>query len=109
MESGTLAILCKNAHSPHTELRISSVWALKHLVIQANNGVKMQVFNELGTTYLVQLLTGPPRNHLATANSRGEQVDLLNAEETMDVDLSSDDESLYGPAHRRGIREKYGP
>lgn len=78
----------------------------------------MQVFNELGTGYLLQLLNGesPPgahRNHLATANSRGEQVDLLNAEETpMDVDeamSSSDDESLYGPAHRRGIREKYGP
>jgi hypothetical protein len=116
MNSGALFILCKNAHSAHTELRISSLWALKHLVIQATNAVKMQVFSELGTGYLLQLLSGespsgPQRNHLATANSRGEQVDLLNAEETpMDVDQSSsDDESLYGPAHRRGIREKYGP
>jgi len=119
MSSGALAILCKNAHSSHTELRISSLWALKHLVIQSTNSVKMQVFNELGTGYLLQLLNGESpagaqRNHLATANSRGEQVDLLNAEEEtpMDVDevmSSSDDESLYGPVHRRGIREKYGP
>jgi hypothetical protein len=118
MNSGALFILCKNAHSAHTELRIGSLWALKHLVIHAVNTVKMQVFNELGTGYLLQLLTGesapgPHRTHLATANSRGEQVDLLNAEETpMDVDeamSSSDDESLYAPAHRRGIREKYGP
>ena len=86
MDSGALLILCKNAHSPHTELRISSLWALKHLVIQAKNPVKMQVFGELGTPYLLQLLNGESaasqRNHLATANSRGEQVDLLNAEET---------------------------
>jgi armadillo repeat-containing protein 8 len=119
MSSSVLGILCKNAHSSHTELRISSLWALKHLVIQASNTVKMQVFHELGTVYLLQLLNGESpagaqKNHLATANSRGEQVDLLNAEEesSMDVDeilSSSDDESLYGPVHRRGIREKYGP
>ena len=106
MASGVTKVLCDHAHTADAELRISSLWALKHLVDGAPNELKMSCLEELGTGWLIQTLTGelsgPHRSHMATSNAAGEQVDILNSEEEPGMDLdeagesSSDDDSVSG-------------
>lgn len=88
-------------------MRLISLWALKHLVLHAPNDIKMTCLEELGTGWLMQTVTGEPRDTLAsvrgpsqvstpigmgTPNAAGEQVDLLNAveEPLMDIDEATD-------------------
>jgi armadillo repeat-containing protein 8 len=106
-----LKILCSHAHSADPEMRISALWALKHLVLSATDKVKEQAFEELGSGFIMQLLTGDSaKNHLAAPNALGEKVDLLNDEPAMDIDdSSSDDDSLYGGEMRDSAKGRYGP
>lgn len=75
------------------------MWALKHLVLEATNAVKMSCLEELGPGWLMQIINGdvdgpssPPvikggdregdfatPIRMSTPNAAGEQVDLLNA------------------------------
>jgi len=106
---GVLGVLCDHAHSTEPELRISALWALKHLVNQADNKLKGQCLDALGPGWLIQTLTTEPRElgnshkaHMATANAAGEQVDLLNAAEESsmnfdsELDASSDEDEEMG-------------
>ena len=101
MEAGIIKILCEHAHSVNAELRLNSVWALKHLVHTATNAVKMKCLEELGPGWLKQIicsdtedlassiasrgsdrdLSGVSSIAMGTPNAAGEQVDLLNAVE----------------------------
>lgn len=113
MGSGVLKILCAHAHSANPEMRISALWALKHLVLNATDKVKEQAFDELGSGFLMQLLTGDSaKTHLSAPNALGEKVDLLNDEPAMDIDgesSSSDDDSLYGGEVKDSLKTRYGP
>ncbi|KAJ6171465.1 Armadillo [Penicillium chermesinum] len=100
--SNIIPILCENAHSPNIKLRIESLWALKHVVYNSGNDIKMRVVDALSPTWLHQVMTQDPVNALARrgqddemdqsteiamgrANSAGEQVDILNpVEDTND-------------------------
>ena len=82
------------------ELRLNSVWALKHLVLGAPNPLKTKCLEELGPGWLKQIISndtddfvfpsgsrgdrdtgsGTPIT-MGTPNAAGEQVDLLNAVE----------------------------
>ena len=85
----------------NANLRLNSVWALKHLVYEASNDIKMKCLEELGPGWLKQIINNDvdlhvsnPTNRfsdredgsatpirMSTPNAAGEQVDLLNAVE----------------------------
>lgn len=97
------------------------MWALKHLVVGASNEVKIDCLEELGPSWLKQIIsndidttkvvsvatknvtdrdddsTTPMR--MSTPNAAGEQVDLLNAVEvgsrgsSQDLDVDGDEDS----------------
>ncbi|KAK8220664.1 armadillo repeat domain-containing protein [Phyllosticta capitalensis] len=109
IEAGVLKTLCEHAHSADARIRLISLWALKHLVLQADNDIKSQCLEELGIGWLIQTVYGETKQiqvpskarfqvsrpetplGMGTPNAAGEQVDLLNAPEepTMDVDNDS--------------------
>ena len=109
IEEGALKILCEHAHSINTNLRLNSVWALKHLVLQASNETKMSCLEELGPGWLKQIVNndvevanpsvptridreegGTTPIRMSTPNAIGEQVDLLNAVEEDSREPSQD-------------------
>lgn len=99
IDAGALRILCEHAHSMNAYLRLNSVWALKHVVLNASNAIKMSCLEELGPGWLKQIVnndveapnpaTGSRSGdrddgsstpiRMSTPNAAGEQVDLLNA------------------------------
>lgn len=93
----------------NTNLRLNSVWALKHLVFEASSDIKRTVLDELGPGWLKQIVNNdmdvlnststrigdredgfatPIR--MSTPNAAGEQVDLLNAVEEDSRESSQD-------------------
>lgn len=110
IEAGALKILCEHAHSMNANLRLNSVWALKHVVLEASNAIKMSCLEELGPGWLKQIVNNDVEtaNHAAlsrngdredgsstpirmsTPNAAGEQVDLLNAVEEDSRESSQD-------------------
>ncbi|KAF2454458.1 hypothetical protein BDY21DRAFT_399760 [Lineolata rhizophorae] len=113
---GVITMLCRQAHCANADIRLISLWALKHLILSATNEVKMATLDELGPGWLVQTVAGSdalpgdsvggvadpmtmkaqPVPTLGTPNAAGEQVDLLNASEPrMDVDDASTGYELF--------------
>ncbi|KAL8968347.1 MAG: hypothetical protein Q9197_004931 [Variospora fuerteventurae] len=98
LEAGVLKTLCDHARSMDPSLRLSSVWALKHLILSAPKQLKRDCLGELGPGWLKQIIChdvddlisasasrsdrestlGAPLA-MGTPNAAGEQVDLLNA------------------------------
>lgn len=90
---GVIKILCDHAHSADSRIRLVSLWALKHLMDKSPKDVREKCLEDLGTGWLVQIITGStptsaPRSTtpLYSANAAGERVDLLNSHEEMDTD-----------------------
>ena len=91
----------------NVQLRLNSLWALKHLVHSATNPLKMSCIEELGSSWLKQIISndadGPAPLAMGTSNAAGEQVDLLNA-----VGSSAGNAIRFGeyndPAPRIGAR-----
>ncbi|KAJ5693246.1 hypothetical protein N7462_002669 [Penicillium macrosclerotiorum] len=90
-----IPILCEHAHSTNTKLRIESLWALKHVVYNSPNDIKMKVVEALTPKWIRQVISQDPVTALTRrgledetdqasgiamgrANSAGEQVDILN-------------------------------
>lgn len=101
-----IPILCEHAHSSNTKLRIESLWALKHVVYNTANDIKMKVVESLTPAWIRQVISQDPISALTRrgmeeeteqgagiamgrANSAGEQVDILNPIE--DPSESSED------------------
>ncbi|KAL8719109.1 MAG: hypothetical protein Q9225_003844 [Loekoesia sp. 1 TL-2023] len=98
LEAGILKMLCDHARCMDLNLRLSSIWALKHLVVAAPKHLKRDCLDELGPGWLKQIVCddlGDPASAsgvrsdreasvgtplaMGTPNAAGEQVDLLNA------------------------------
>lgn len=90
-----IPILCEHARSPSNKLRIESLWALKHMVYNTANDVKIKIIESLGPAWIRQVISQDPVSALTQrgleeepeqnigiamgrANSAGEQVDILN-------------------------------
>ncbi|KAJ5169025.1 uncharacterized protein N7482_004619 [Penicillium canariense] len=90
-----IPILCEHARSSNTKLRIESLWALKHVVYNTANDIKMKVIEALTPLWIRQIISQDQVSALARrgmedetdqssgiamgrANSFGEQVDILN-------------------------------
>lgn len=52
--------LCEQAHSANPRLRFESIWALKQLVLNSPNSVKINVIQELGPSWIKQLISTDP-------------------------------------------------
>ncbi|KAK2755756.1 hypothetical protein FQN54_005906 [Arachnomyces sp. PD_36] len=93
--AGVLPTLCEHAHSPNRELRLESIWALKHMAYNATNDIKMKIIQALEPGWLKQVIsqdTGDssvskksdedmkngPSIAMGTSNSAGQKVDILN-------------------------------
>lgn len=103
-----LPILCDHAHSSNTKLRLESLWALKHVVYNSANDIKVKIIEALGPEWIKHIIGQDPASALtkrgleegldngsslgmSRANSAGEQVDLLNPmEEDDDIDVDDD-------------------
>lgn len=94
---GVVHTLCDHARRSSPPLRLSSLWALKHLMLKASKDLKISTLEELGTGWVVSAVVGEFRDNelfssgggvsvgLSSSNAAGEQVDLLNPS-SMDVD-----------------------
>jgi hypothetical protein len=96
ISSDIIPILCEHARSSNTKLRIESLWALKHVVYDSPNDVRMKVIEALTPGWIRQIISQDQVSALARrgldeeeadqssgiamgrANSFGEQVDILN-------------------------------
>ncbi|KAF2200261.1 ARM repeat-containing protein [Delitschia confertaspora ATCC 74209] len=123
---GAVKNLCDHCHSANYTLRLESLWALKHMCMNAGYDVKMKILEELGVGWLVQVLSGEPRDistimqsktqlstpiGMGTPNAAGEQVDILNAvdDPRMDVDeesSSEEDEHMTGGDNMGSFRHR---
>ncbi|KAG8526321.1 uncharacterized protein KY384_000314 [Bacidia gigantensis] len=101
LDNGILGILCEHAHMNDPSLRLNSLWALKHLVVNASSKLKKECAEGLGIGWLRQIINSDPEVpstpsffrtgdrddgnltpiRMSTPNAAGEQVDLLNAVE----------------------------
>ncbi|KAJ5885584.1 hypothetical protein N7504_011420 [Penicillium tannophilum] len=90
-----IPMLCEHARSPSTKLQIESLWALKHVVFDTSNDIRMKIVEALGPAWIRQIISQDPISALTRrgmdeetehaigiamgrANSAGEQVDILN-------------------------------
>lgn len=97
-EGNAIRTFAEHARSSSPALRLSSLWALKHLVYNCPKETKLAALEELGTGWLVGIIQGEQRESvgggvsvgLSTPNAAGEQVDLLNPS-SMDLDEPSND------------------
>ncbi|KAJ5738090.1 hypothetical protein N7493_001245 [Penicillium malachiteum] len=95
VQAGIIPTLCEHARSSNTKLRIESLWALKHVVFNTANDIKMKVVEDLSPAWIRQIISQDPVSSMAKrgleeetentrgitmgrVNSAGEQVDFLN-------------------------------
>lgn len=116
LAEGVAPALCDQARRSEPELRIASLWALKHLMMKATRDLRISTIENLGTGWIVNAIAGLPFDDgslangggvsigLSSSNAAGEQVDLLNPS-SMDVDEptgTTSDESLDGDEDEDG-------
>jgi armadillo repeat-containing protein 8 len=106
INAGILDVLCEHAHSMNPGLRLNSMWALKHLVHTADNGLKKRALEQLGSGWLVQLITADTEDEaLYTRNRRkqeDEDVDMAEAA------LEDDERPWYWPGITKLSPSKVG-
>ncbi|KAF7508089.1 hypothetical protein GJ744_009671 [Endocarpon pusillum] len=54
--------LCQHAHSANPMLRLDSLWALKHLVYNSSNDLKINIFQELKPAWIKHLMASDPED-----------------------------------------------
>lgn len=57
LDSGAIDILCELTKSPNPALRLNGSWALMNMAFQAEQHVKTEIINTLGTDRIFQLLS----------------------------------------------------
>ncbi|CAI7640555.1 unnamed protein product [Penicillium bialowiezense] len=94
ISANIIPILCEHAHSTNTKLQIESLWALKHMVYDTANDIRMNIVQTLGPQWIMQVISRDPVRAasrpgtedeldgsgiaMGRSNSAGEQVDILN-------------------------------
>lgn len=56
VDAGVPDVLCSHAKSESAALRLNALWALKHLVLEAESEVKRKCFEGLGVEWLVEVI-----------------------------------------------------
>ena len=71
MNAGVMKTLTEHARQSEMKLRLSSLWALKHLVLAAPREVKIQCLEELGVGWLVGAIQGYSKDSGSVASFGG--------------------------------------
>ncbi|KAI0011733.1 ARM repeat-containing protein [Xylariaceae sp. FL0662B] len=95
VDAGILKVLCEHAHSGNASLRLSALWALKHLVDSATVDLKKRCVEELESGWLVRLICDDTEDDaLFSARERNDRKTAQDAlddlGQEMDVDLAED-------------------
>ncbi|KAK4167365.1 armadillo-type protein [Cladorrhinum sp. PSN259] len=95
VDAGIVKVLCEHAHSHDPGLRLNSLWALKHLVLEANISLRKQVLEELEPGWLVQLISDDPSEDEAIHTARQRRAPDVDDDEDMDTetDITYQEES----------------
>nr|XP_057938795.1 armadillo repeat-containing protein 8 isoform X3 [Doryrhamphus excisus] len=64
LESGVIELLCSLTQSESPALRVNGIWALMNMAFQADQKVKVEIVQCLGTEQLFRLLSDPDANVL---------------------------------------------
>uniref|UniRef100_A0A673HFY4 Armadillo repeat-containing protein 8 n=1 Tax=Sinocyclocheilus rhinocerous TaxID=307959 RepID=A0A673HFY4_9TELE len=64
LESGVIELLCSLTQSDSPALRVNGIWALMNMAFQADQKVKVEIVQALGTEQLFRLLSDPDTNVL---------------------------------------------
>ncbi|XP_061698637.1 armadillo repeat-containing protein 8 isoform X2 [Syngnathoides biaculeatus] len=64
LESGVIELLCSLTQSESPALRVNGIWALMNMAFQADQKVKVEIVQCLGTEQLFRLLSDPDGNVL---------------------------------------------
>ncbi|KAI1083891.1 ARM repeat-containing protein [Whalleya microplaca] len=114
--AGILKVLCEHAHSTNASLRLSALWALKHLVDSASVNLKKRCVEELESGWLVRLICDDTEDEaLFSARARSDrqtaQEVLDDIDQDMDLDLTDEPErpwlstSFYQGSTTRSVPE----
>ncbi|XP_071447494.1 armadillo repeat-containing protein 8-like [Hetaerina americana] len=64
LESGAIDLLCQLTRRKDPALRLNGIWALMNMAFQAEQKIKSQILNTLGTDQIFRLLSDPKVNVL---------------------------------------------
>ncbi|XP_077583521.1 armadillo repeat-containing protein 8 [Stigmatopora nigra] len=87
LESGVIELLCSLTQSESPALRVNGIWALMNMAFQADQKVKVEIVQCLGTEQLFRLLSDPDSNVLM--KTLGLLRNLLSTRPHIDQIMSS--------------------
>nr|XP_061799410.1 armadillo repeat-containing protein 8-like isoform X3 [Nerophis lumbriciformis] len=87
LESGVIELLCSLTQSESPALRVNGIWALMNMAFQADQKVKVEIVQCLGTEQLFRLLSDPDGNVLM--KTLGLLRNLLSTRPHIDQIMSS--------------------
>ncbi|XXG97078.1 hypothetical protein Hte_003373 [Hypoxylon texense] len=86
--AGIVKVACEHAHSHHASLRLSALWALKHLVLSSSIDLKKRCVEELESGWLVRLICDDTEDDaLFSARERSDRQTTQNGLDDMDEDM----------------------
>lgn len=92
LQAGIVKTLCEHAHSLHPGLRLNSLWALKHLVLNVDNNLRRQCLEELEPGWLVQLISDDSSEDESLHTRPRPERRPMDADEDEDMDADDDDD-----------------
>ncbi|KAK4183108.1 armadillo-type protein [Podospora australis] len=93
--AGIVKILCEQAHSLNPGLRLNSLWALKHLVLEIPPNLRKQVLEELEPGWLVQLINDDGSEEETRQQALRRRASGADEDEDMDSDAASETTSQW--------------
>ena len=102
IQHNVVTTLCEHCHSPNARLRFESLWALKHLVLNSTNDLKIKIVQGLGSVWIKQLLsTDPPDMPSGTVICTSKQ--LVSRDGLDDINTT---DSLLPDRFEQGVKQK---
>ncbi|GAB1312971.1 hypothetical protein MFIFM68171_03181 [Madurella fahalii] len=92
LQAGIVKTLCEHAHSLNPGLRLNSLWALKHLVLDVDNSLRKQCLEELEPGWLVQLISDDTSEDESLHARLRPERRPTDADEDEDEDMDADDD-----------------
>lgn len=97
LEAGVLDVLCSHAKSENAALRLNALWALKHLVLEAETEVKRKCFEGLGVDWLLGVISRD-----VYGDEDGEDDEMAESEDGDGDDTEGGMEDSIGDLRRMG-------
>ena len=87
INQGVVKTLCQHAHSANPRLRLNAIWALKHLVYDTTNDLRINTIQELGANWIKHIISIDPADisegtiiGMGATSYIGQAVDLSKSE-----------------------------